>query len=347
MRVKANGSNGVPKSVGKVPKPEYIHREYASLARQKASIVICTRNRADYLKTALESLFAERGDPDMYEVIVIDNASADDTHVICRPYLSQYDHFRHVVEPRVGISSARNRGYKEAKHDWIAYLDDDVLVKPGYLDRLFHIINNHTYDCVGGVYEPWYRHGKPKWLKDEYVSHTSTMKGIGVLQKGYASAGIMVIKKTMLEKFGGFSERLGMHDTKLAYGEESHLQYRMRLQGHIIGFDPDWQVYHAVRKEKLSILWFIRSFYARGRDSVYAYNKQAGFFESVKDLGQSVRKTCIYCVRHIRNLFKHDYHIGNWFLDSAKPMALGIGVFAGRLSCLYAGKSERNERDIC
>ena len=90
------------------------------------SVVVCTRDRAASLQRCLESL----GDLDYpsYEVIVVDNASvtAETAEVTARfP-------FRCVREERPGLDWARNRGIAEARHEIVAFTDDDVQV-----DRLW------------------------------------------------------------------------------------------------------------------------------------------------------------------------------------------------------------------
>lgn len=63
-----------------------------------------------------------------FEVIVVDNASQDDTRQRVRELAEDTAHprIRYVYEPNVGLSHARNRGIAEAEADIIAFLDDDA-----------------------------------------------------------------------------------------------------------------------------------------------------------------------------------------------------------------------------
>src|SRR3954462_16013674 len=87
------------------------------------SVVLCTRNRADLLKIALDSLVAQAYPRDDFEVLVIDNASTDHTPQI----VAQYDSLgimRYIQEPNIGLCVARNTGWQSARGRLIAYFDD-------------------------------------------------------------------------------------------------------------------------------------------------------------------------------------------------------------------------------
>ena len=94
------------------------------------SVVVPTRNRSALLALTLHSVFRQQ-DVDL-EVIVVDDASADDTAAVLRtiadPRLRLIRH-----ETSQGVSAARNRGAAQARGEWIAFLDDDDLWAPAKL----------------------------------------------------------------------------------------------------------------------------------------------------------------------------------------------------------------------
>ncbi|HEY1627838.1 MAG TPA: glycosyltransferase [Streptosporangiaceae bacterium] len=88
-----------------------------------ASVIVCTRDRADRLASCLAAVTAQ--DYPDFEVIVVDNAPADDLVaelIASRPWPVPV---RRVVEPRPGLSRARNTGLSAAAGSLVAYLDDD------------------------------------------------------------------------------------------------------------------------------------------------------------------------------------------------------------------------------
>src|SRR5262245_56043964 len=116
------------------------------------SIVVCTHNRADNLRAAVASLYdlATRGRFD-YEIVVVDNASTDDTPAVVAEADCLSPHrVRYVFEGRKGISPARNRGVREAAGSWIAFFDDDQLAEPQWLAELWDLAEAKQVDGVGG-----------------------------------------------------------------------------------------------------------------------------------------------------------------------------------------------------
>src|SRR5438477_8864136 len=102
-----------------------------------ASVIVSTRNRAELLRGCLESLLAER--PAIgWEVIVVDNASTDETAATVERCHELADGIRleYLVEERLGLSHARNRGVAEARGEYLLFTDDDVLVQSGWVNAL-------------------------------------------------------------------------------------------------------------------------------------------------------------------------------------------------------------------
>jgi glycosyltransferase involved in cell wall biosynthesis len=88
----------------------------------KVSVIIPTYNRADYLKAAIASVLNQTFRD--FELVVVDDASADNTAEIVRGFHDTRIKFiRH--EARKGGSAARNTGIANSKYEYIAFLDDD------------------------------------------------------------------------------------------------------------------------------------------------------------------------------------------------------------------------------
>ena len=100
------------------------------------SVVVCTYNRAPLLREAILSLARLECDGRFsYDIVVIDNASTDDTPSVVHELSHLTDvQVTGVREDRPGISYARNRGVEEATGDWIAFFDDDGIADPKWLD---------------------------------------------------------------------------------------------------------------------------------------------------------------------------------------------------------------------
>ena len=94
----------------------------------KVSIVIPTHNRASLLQRAINSARGAAADA---EIIVVDDASTDETHAVCLS-MSGITYLR--LEINQGLSAARNAGIRASTTEYVAFLDDDDLRLPHKLD---------------------------------------------------------------------------------------------------------------------------------------------------------------------------------------------------------------------
>src|ERR687893_1737725 len=111
------------------------------------SVVVPTRGRAAYLEVTLDSLLAQRGGTTA-ELIVVDDGDDDATSdvVAARPGVRYVSHGR----PR-GLNVARNTGVRESSASLIAFVDDDVLAPPGWLEAIVEGARRHQdAEAFGG-----------------------------------------------------------------------------------------------------------------------------------------------------------------------------------------------------
>ncbi len=235
------------------------------------SAVICTHNRAELLAVALESLCQQAAEPACYEIIVIDNASIDSTPAITRKFCALYpdQSIRYVYEPTVGLSHARNRGWRESQATYVAYFDDDCKVPNGWVSLAEQTIREETPTAFGGPYSAYYCSPKPKWYKDSYASWCPSNRRFTLdpLNRWeFLSGTNMVYKRKTLEALGGFSPNWGMVGKRIGYGEETDLQRRIKANDSdaVILYDPDLCVYHLVRPEVQKLPYIARQRFAAG-----------------------------------------------------------------------------------
>src|SRR3569833_3717564 len=102
----------------------------------KVSLVICTYNRAVYLPNALKSIQQQTAKPNLFEVVIVDNNSTDNTALVAKEYIDANPGIdcRYCFENKKGLSFARNRGIEEARHEVISYIDDDAILVNTYID---------------------------------------------------------------------------------------------------------------------------------------------------------------------------------------------------------------------
>lgn len=107
------------------------------------SIIMPSYNTARFISETIESVLAQAY-PN-WELIIVDDCSADDTDAIVRPYLSD-DRIRHIKNKKnSGAAVSRNRALREAKGKWIAFLDSDDLWLPEKLEKQIAFMEKNDY----------------------------------------------------------------------------------------------------------------------------------------------------------------------------------------------------------
>jgi glycosyltransferase involved in cell wall biosynthesis len=289
------------------------------------SIIICTRNRAELLRECIRS-FEGQLNPNLQELIVVDNDSSDCTADVASSFMQAAFPIRHVVEKKIGLSHARNRGVQESKFDWVCFMDDDALAHADYVGVMMNTIQSSKYDGFGGMFYPWYRSPKPRWLSSEFGKMPMLLKTEGLLPDHlHVAGGICAFNKSMLLDAGAFPPDIGMRGDVVGYGEENHLQDEMRKLGARIGFVPDWKMDHLVAPYKYTLSWQLKRFVGKGRDKQI----RNGALSLVEKLMLSSRALLVlgyYLLRFLPKLmFQPTYFWQNYLLDVLQYPAIILG----------------------
>jgi glycosyltransferase involved in cell wall biosynthesis len=237
------------------------------------SVVICTYNRAKYLSETLESVVRQTFSPETFEIIIVDNNSADATEEVCRKFINQYKNLSiyYFKEIRQGISYGRNRGVEEASGEFIAFIDDDETVEPDYLQNLDTFFHNYPQaELSGGPVVPVYETSPPNWLSPFTMrlitgayDKGGKIKIVGA--KDYPGTGHATFKRELFFKYGGFNTNLGRKGTSLLGGEDKDFFLRLIQNGVNCYYLPSAKIYHHIPASKLSEDFFNRLTYAIGK----------------------------------------------------------------------------------
>lgn len=124
------------------------------------SFVIPVYNCKEYLEQCVDSLLRVKGCK--YEILLIDDGSADGSSVLCDRLSVQHKCVRCVHQENRGVSAARNRGLDEAEGEWIMFADADDTVDTIALNGLIEETErDHELDAVlFGMSFDYYFHGK-------------------------------------------------------------------------------------------------------------------------------------------------------------------------------------------
>ena len=183
----------------------------------KISIVIPTRNKGELLASRLRPLFHQTLPSDQYEIVVVNNASTDQTSEVLATLRREGENFRWVMEPVPGRPQARNRGIREAAGDLIVLLDDDIEVQADHLERhlAYHTQAADRITVVGHVVDV--SPIQPAWLADYVLARQGMVAGAPDAASAEIPAGLRLatgnVSMRLSSRFLSFSALLSMSTT--------------------------------------------------------------------------------------------------------------------------------------
>jgi glycosyltransferase involved in cell wall biosynthesis len=124
-----------------------------SVACLQVTVCICTYNGAGRIRDVIEALSVQSLPRDLWEVLVIDNASTDDSGKVASQLIEAIleGHGRVVHEARPGLSFARQRAAVEARGEIVCFLDDDNVPEVEFVSNALKAFANRlTLGAVGG-----------------------------------------------------------------------------------------------------------------------------------------------------------------------------------------------------
>lgn len=228
------------------------------------SVVVCTRDRPEQIKKCLGRL--ARQQYPRYEVVVVDNAPTSDAlRKVVEGQAGAQAEFRYCVEPRPGLSWARNAGIAAAASDVIAFLDDDDEPDEHWLAGIAAgFARGERIGCVSGVVLPARLDNAVENLFEEIGGHS---KGRGFVKETFAKSGPqsplwplppfgvganMAFRRAALDRIGGFDVALGA-GTPTGGGEDTLAITLVMLCGYEVAYEPVALMWHHHRQDMPSL----------------------------------------------------------------------------------------------
>lgn len=235
------------------------------------SVGMATRSGGDEAVLAVESLAGQLAPGD--ELLVVytgDDESAprrlEETMAAIVPSVQVHARYQ------TGISEARNMILAAARSPFVCFLDDDETAHEGWIEghRRVWASAPEQLAVVGGPTLPVWNGGRPPWLRDHLTGVLSLLDlGDEPLVLGqelgdpprlrFAWGGNMSMRKSAIIEAGGFDPDRGTRpEEPHARGEEEELQERLVARGLEVWYEPSAQVWHHIRRERLTVDYFRR-----------------------------------------------------------------------------------------
>jgi glycosyltransferase involved in cell wall biosynthesis/GT2 family glycosyltransferase len=231
------------------------------------SVVICafTPERLPVMGEAVASLRAQTLPP--HEVVlVIDHAPE-----LLEEVRRLWPDLKIVANrEKQGLSGARNTGVAEATGDVVAFLDDDAIAAPDWLEHLARAYADPKVLGAGGTVRPRWVEGEPAWFPAEFdwvvgCTHSGMPQELEPVRNLVGAN--MSFRRAPLVEVGGFSHDLGRVGSLPVGCEETDLSIRVhqRWPEAEILYDPDARVEHVVPAARGTVRYFVDRCRAEGR----------------------------------------------------------------------------------
>lgn len=227
------------------------------------SVIISTYNRVDQLPTAVDACLAQEGG-DPYELIVVDNNSADGTRQWIEQRIARGETgLRYVFEPHQGLPYARNAGIAQARGTIVAFTDDDIRVGPDWVSATIRAFNRHPeVDMVGGKVLPRWPADVPTWFSRlQWAPLALQDKGDLPVRVDAGNAAPCLIGASMAFRRHVF-EKIGLFDVTFTRAQDREIQMRLWRAGGRGLYDPSIVAWVDVPPERLTRQYF-RFWYTR------------------------------------------------------------------------------------
>ena len=254
---------------------------------QYLSIIIPALNEEKYIGSCLESIAEAMQDRPLYEVILVDNGSSDNTLNIAEKYGNKLK-LKIFIKTDCNISALRNFGAQNAQGEIFAFLDADCTISKEWLNNAIPYFNRQSCAAAGSSHE--IPHGY-SWVAKTW--NMVTLKKLRLTETDKLPSGNMLVDKNKFNKVGGFDE-------SLVTNEDFDLCFRLRKCGFKIFSDPGIRAFH----------WGVA-------------NTLSEFYRQCRWHGTSVFKVFIGDIRNLNNVRAVLY--GLYFFLGIIGFVIGIG----------------------
>ncbi len=237
------------------------------------SVLICTRNRADSLRKTLDSLL-HAGNLKLpnWEVLVVENGSTDRTIAVCQELRQRFPHhFRFLTEDRIGKCYALNTAVAAAKGDVLAFIDDDVICSPDYIEGIRNVFISYPVDAAQGRVLLDCEAGWPEWLEGNpaLMANIRDCGDRASELQGTLSGTNMAVRSEVFQRVGGFAPELGPGPGTVGMWEDTEISLRMRQAGCRMIYAPQILVRHRWPRGRLTKSLIRKRFFGQGRAQAY------------------------------------------------------------------------------
>lgn len=223
------------------------------LSLMKISLVICTRDRTELLRTCLHSL--SQRSIEFHEVIVVDQSfNIVSNRAIIEGLIPAIRNLRHIPTKTRGLSKARNVGIKASIGDIIAFTDDDCIVAGDWAEAIIQEFDRDkdTMAVYGKVPPVFGGDRNRRMLAIRLKDNRQEYKKL-VNPWEFQSGNNMALRREVFKEIGYFDELLGP-GAELRNCDDADMAYRLLRSGLKVVYTPKAVIHHRLWREDMEAL---------------------------------------------------------------------------------------------
>jgi glycosyltransferase involved in cell wall biosynthesis len=227
------------------------------------SVIICCYNSSTRIVPTLEHLLKQKvPEQILWEVIVVNNASTDNTVEVVKKTWNgnNFQTPLYIVDqPIPGLSFAREKGIEKAGYEYLLFCDDDNWLDENYISNVFKILKeNEQIGALGGLGFPYFETKPSNSILKYAGTYATGTQGAGTGEVGYPQvygAGCTYRKSAIINLFqSGFKPQLtGRNGNALLCGEDHELCYALFLSGYKIWYSDKLTFFHFIPNSRISV----------------------------------------------------------------------------------------------
>ena len=297
------------------------------------SVIIPTRNRAETLSTTLASIENQTLDQSLFEIIVCDNNSTDNTSVIANSFADKFQHFKYIKTLEPGLHVGRNKGFQEARGDMLVYADDDIEAFPEWLFNINEVFKDEEVMLVGGKNLPKWEVEPPELILEMWEPNNKGERILGyfsVIDLGdeikeispyyVFGCNFSVRKKIIAETNGFHPDSMPQEIIEYRGDGESAVSTYVQQKGYKTIYHPNASVYHLVPEDRLTINYLMKRSFNQGVSDSYVHirNPKSTPPQKVFSVKSIMKKLLFYPNRFFKNKLKRSSTDTNIYYEAIR-----------------------------
>ena len=245
------------------------------------TVLLASHNGGHTLPRTLAAFRALRPPAGGWRLVVVDNASSDDTRSIIGSFMGSLP-ISYLHEARLGKNAALNTGLAHVSGDLVVLTDDDVVPRADWLAELRALADAEPdFTVFGGAILPEWEVEPEQWILDWVnLSITYAVLDLSIAEGPVEPSTIfgpnMAVRRAVFDAGYRFDEDVGPRGLEYAMGSESEFIRRLVADGHRCWHTRRAVVRHMIRRDQLTAAWILGRAIRFGRGQIRNRLIQAG-----------------------------------------------------------------------